>query len=138
VVSARLDAIIRDPVDRTYLDAIDGYWADLVLGMFEFLEERGGTLDAVRFHFKGDYISYYGPWGKITFEFAPDNLPGGLMRAEATLRGSEATFDGDLDRLVAQRRAAPPESLGQALDREEIAKHVRAWADALRSATDLF
>jgi hypothetical protein len=28
VVSARLDALVLDPTERTYLGAIDGYWAD--------------------------------------------------------------------------------------------------------------
>ncbi len=63
MVSARLDALVTGDVERTYLRGDDGYWADLVLAEFAFLGERGGALDEIAFHQKGDYIRFVGPWG---------------------------------------------------------------------------
>jgi len=138
VVRRRLDALIRDPVERTYLDADDGYWADLVLSEFSFLEERGGRLAEVAFHQKGDYVTYTGPWGEVVVQFAPDNYPGKWFYTDARLRGRTATFEGDLDRLLRERMPDRPLPPSAPLDRAMIAANVRAWADALRTATDLF
>jgi hypothetical protein len=139
MVSKWLDAQIHDPIERTYLDAIDGYWADLVVAEFGFLEERGGQLDAVSFHQKGDFARYNGPWGEVVLHFMPDNYPGGRwIAAEARLHGAAAEFDGDLDRLVRQRRPGSPLPPSAPLDEATVAANVRAWADVLRSATDLF
>jgi hypothetical protein len=139
VVSPRLDALIRDPVARTYLDVVDGYWADLVLAELGFLEERGGQLDAISFHQKGDFITYNGPWGQVVLHFMPDNYPGGRwIAAEASLRGTGSVFEGDLDRLVRERAPEQPLPPSVPLDQETIAANVRTWAEALRSATDLF
>ena len=138
MVGARLNAIVHGPIQRTYLEHIDGYWADLVLREFEFLEDRGGTLDAVSFHFKGDYIIYNGPWGKVTFSFAPDNLPGGQIGAEAIFHGAGATFEGDLNRLVRRRtgRSVPP--IREEIDRAAIVERLGLWSAVLRASEDLF
>jgi hypothetical protein len=139
MVSARLDALIRDPIERTYLSRDDGYWADLVLAEFLFLEERGGRLDAVAFHQKGDYVRYRGPWGQVWIEFAPDNFPGGRwFYGGANLHGTTAQFEGELDRLAFERQPAVPLPLSHPSDRATIALNVRFWADLLRSSTDLF
>jgi hypothetical protein len=138
-VSARLDGLIRDPIERTYLARDDGYWADLVLTEFAFLEERGGRLDAIAFHQKGDYVSYTGPWGRVWIEFAPDNYPGGQwLYGGASLRGTGVEFDGDLDRLARERQPAIPLPPAAPLDRATIALNVRFWAELLRGSTDLF
>jgi hypothetical protein len=140
MVSDRLDALVRDEVQRTYLAADDGYWADLVLSEFAFLEdERGGRLWAIGFHQKGDYVCYTGPWGEVVVEFAPDNYPDGKwIFARAALHGPRATFEGELDRLVRERipGTQPPQSAS--LDHSTIAANVRLWADVLKAATDLF
>ena len=139
MVSTRLDALIRHPIERTYLTRDDGYWADLVLAEFGFLEERGGTLDAVAFHQKGDYVSYRGPWGRVWIEFAPDNHPRGRwLYGGASLHGTTARYEGDLDGLAIERQPAVRLPDSAALDRPTIALNVRFWADLLRSATDLF
>jgi hypothetical protein len=139
VVSTRLDALIRNPIERTYLTSDDGYRADLVLADFAFLEERGGRLDAIAFHQKGDYVSYKGPWGRVWIEFAPDNYPGGRwLYGGASLRGANVEFDGDLDRLSRERQPGIPLPASAPLDRPTVAANVRFWADLLRSATDLF
>jgi hypothetical protein len=135
MVSKRLDGMIHGWVERTYPKGIDGYWADLVLSEFAFLEERGGRLEDVRFHQKGDYLRYVGAWGTVLLEFEPDsNWIGGSAR----LSGESAKFEGELDRLVRERMpetALPPKL---PLDRESVAANVRMWAEALRGSPDLF
>lgn len=107
MVSPRLDALIRDPVERTYLAADDGYWADMVLELFGFLEGRGGRLDVIALHQKGDCITYVGPWGDVTLEVFPDNYPTGpWIFAQANLRGDQSTFVGDVTRLAHERLPA--------------------------------
>ncbi len=135
MVSKRLDAMIHGWVERSYLKGINGYWADLVLSEFAFLEECGGTVEDVSFHQKGDYIRYVGPWGTVLLEFEPDsNWIGGGAR----LSGESATFEGELDRLVRERmpdKVLPPKL---PLDRENIAANLSVWAAALRDSPDLF
>ena len=139
MVSARLNALVRGRIERTYLDADDGYWADLVLVEFAFLEERGGRLAAIAFHQKGDYVSYEGTWGTVTLEFAPDNYPeGAWIDSTANLKSARAAFRGPLDTLVRVRRpGTEPPSVARK-DRATIEITVRLWADVLREATDLF
>jgi hypothetical protein len=135
MVSERLDAMIHGWVQRTYLKGIDGYWADLVLSEFAFLEERGGTLESVTFHQKGDGIRYTGAWGTVWLEFEPDsNWIGGGAR----LSGQGGKFEGELDRLVLERMpegGLPPKL---PLDRENITANLSVWAEALRNSPDLF
>lgn len=139
MVSDRLNALVEDGIERTYLLANDGYWADLVLDEFTFLEERGGRLDAVAFHQKGDYIHYVGPWGRVTLEFAPDNYPDGRwIWGSADLRSERAAFRGELDRLMHERQTDTTLPSISTLDRATIDANVRAWAKTLRAATDLF
>jgi hypothetical protein len=137
VVSKRLDNAIRDPMSRTYLSAIDGAWADLVLVEFAFLEDRGGSVDAIAFHQKGDYIRYSGPWGSVVLEFAPDNYPPLWLSSRAELHGHAGDFVGELETL---RETRMPDRLPRVerLDEPTIAVHVRRWAEVLREATDLF
>ncbi len=138
MVSARLDALVKEPFERTYLAGDHGYWADLVLVEFKFLEERGGRLDVVVFHQKGDYITYRGPWGSVTLEFTPDNYPGGpWIAARAALHG-RADFAGDLYRLAAERQPAMALPPTVPLGRSTIASTIGFWAESLRSSPDLF
>ena len=139
MVSDRLDALIRGRIERTYLQRNDGYWADLVLEEFAFLEERSGRLTEVTFHQKGDYVRYDGPWGVVILEFAPDNFPQGeWISGSANLRGDRAAFRGQLDVLLRERQPGTPPPSSATLDRPTIAASVRAWAECLRSASDLF
>jgi hypothetical protein len=139
MVSDRLNALLQGKIERTYLRADDGYWADIVLTEFAFLEERGGRVDAVAFHQKGDYIDYIGPWGHVTLEFAPANYPDGRwIWGSADLRSDHGAFCGDLDRLVRERHRDTTLPSTSSLDRRAIEASVRAWAETLRAATDLF
>ncbi len=139
MVSARLDALIKSPIERTHLSGDDGYWADLVLVEFAFLEDRGGRLDAISFHQKGDHVTYRGPWGRLDVEFAPDNYPAGRwLYGSASLCGAKAAFEGDLDRLSRERQPDVPLPASSPLDRPTIALNVRFWAKLLRSTDDLF
>jgi len=135
MVSKRLEGMIHGWVERTYLEGIDGYWADLVLSEFAFLEERGGRLEDVSFHQKGHYIRYVGAWGTVLLDFEPDsNWIGGRARLSA----EGAKFEGELDHLVRERMpetALPPKL---PLDRESVAANVRVWAEALRGSPYLF
>lgn len=134
-MSDRLDQLIQDPAERTYLAAIDGYWADRVLAEFAFLEERGGRLAEIRFHQNGDYIVYTGPWGTITLELLPDRLS---MGARASLRGATSSFEGELDRLSRDRQPLVRMPPTLPFERPTIASNVRHWAELLRSSSDLF
>ena len=137
VVSARLDALILGDVQRTYLGGIDGYWADLVLEEFAFLEQGDGRLSAVAFHQKGDYVRYDGPWGAVVLELAPDNYPQGLwIWGEAKVRTDHASFQGDLDALVREQLRETPLPSAATLDRETIATYLSLWAAAVRAALD--
>jgi hypothetical protein len=137
MVSARLDALNQDRVQRSYLERDTGYWADLVLADFAFLEERGGQLAAIQFHQQGSYLTYVGPWGQVSIEFAPANSPDGRwLYGFASLRGGNSAFDGDLDRLARQYQPDVPLPVSSPLNRATSASNVGFFASLLRSVTD--
>jgi hypothetical protein len=139
MVSAQLEALVGDDDAKTYLETIDGFWADLVLSEFGFLLDRGGAVTEVSFHQKGDYVRYEGPWGAVVLEFAPDNYPdGSWIGARAAVRAPAGSIEGDLDRLVRERAPGAAYPSMAVLDQETIADNLRLWAVALRSAEDLF
>jgi hypothetical protein len=139
MVSERLNTLVRGRIERTYLDRDDGYWADLVLSEFAFLEARGGRLAAIAFHQKGDSITYEGPWGSVVLELAPDNHPNGTwIDASANLKSARGAFRGRLDTLVQERRAGAELPSIARRDRATISACVRLWADVLRESTHLF
>lgn len=133
-MSTRLEALIRDPGQRTYLAAVDGFWADVVLRECLFLEDRGYRLDKIAFHQKGDYITYRGSHGEITFEFFPE---GDWIGGFARLKGGFLSFEGDLDLFarVHEPTAVFPPKLP--LSPEIIERTVQFWASALRSGGDM-
>lgn len=134
MVSARLRHLAPRAEKLGYLNADDGFWADLVLTGCAFLEERGHALDNVSFHQQGDDISYRGPRGAISVEFFPD---ADIIRGRARLSGGFLSFDGDLDllaRLNDPGTMLPPKL---PLTREVIEANVRFWARALRSDDDM-
>lgn len=138
-ISDRLNGLVHGSVARSYLWGDDGYWADLVLDRFAFLEERGGRLTALAFHQAGDYITYEGPWGSVTLTFFPDNFGfGPWIEASANLRTQRSAFHDGLDRLVRKRRPGTTLTSLATKDRATIRASVDLWADVLREATDLF
>ena len=134
MVSSRLQELAPETEKLGYLDANDGYWADLVLAACAFLEARGYALETVSFHHHGDYITYRGPRGTISFEFLPD---AGFISGRARLSGGVLSFEGDLDLLARLHDPGtrPPPTLP--LGREVIEDNVRFGAKALRSADDM-
>jgi hypothetical protein len=131
MVSARLDGLINGAVRRTYLSSDDGFWADLVLEEFAFLEDRGYALSEISFHQNGDFIEYRGPRGTIVLEFFPD---GNDISAHVSLGGGQVSFAGELDRLAREPDLPlPPKS---PLNRATISLNVNFWAATLRTAAD--
>ncbi len=137
MVSDRLNTLVRDRIQRTYLSGDDGYWADVVLAEFAFLEDLGGRVDDIAFHQKGDYIRYIGPWGEVVLEFAPDNYPRGWVFGRADVRSDTTRFKGDLRALAGGCSVAQPEP-GNPRDREGITAMMHTWATALRRTAGLF
>jgi hypothetical protein len=128
VPSPRLDRLITDPAERTYLESDEGYWADRVLKDFSFLESRGGVVDRIRFHQNGHYITYRGGWGTVTTELAPD-VPSMTVSVQSDL----LEIRGELETIARARvpglQAPPP--MGP--DRESIAAAVSQWASMLET-----
>jgi hypothetical protein len=133
MVSARLDGLINGAVQRTYLSSDDGFWADLVLKEFAFLEERGYALSEISFHQNGDSIEYRGLRGTVVLEFFPD---GNDISAHALLGGGEVSFAGELDRLARERNPDLPLPPKSPLNRATISLNVNFWAATLRTAAD--
>jgi hypothetical protein len=131
VPSHRLEALAPSTAALGYLEAVDGFWADLVLAECEFLETRGYPAEWAFFHQNGDSFSFGGRHGSIVFHFFPD---GNHIGAEARLSGGLLSFDGELDSLarLQEPRVVLPTKLP--LDRETIERNVRFWAGVLRSA----
>jgi len=131
VVSPHLDGLVRDPVQRTYLTTVDGFWADSVLDAFQFLENLGYRIELVRFHQEGDLVLYRGPRGKIGFELFP---AGQDINAEVSLDGGARSFVGELDGLARELDPMVEFPAKLPLAPETIAANVRFWANLLRSA----
>lgn len=125
--TTRLDRLVTDAAERTYLDSYEGYWADQVLEVFSFLESRGGVLDRVRFHQNGHYVRYRGGWGTVTAELTPD-----MLSMAVSVQSDRLDVRGDLE-TVSRTRAtdlqAPP-LMGP--DRKAIAAVVSYWATMLK------
>jgi hypothetical protein len=132
MVSDRLNRMIRNPIARTYLEAVDGRWADAVLREFSFLEDRGGVIDFVNFHQTGDTISYSERGWSLELRFAPDNFPGGewlsadLETGRVRRRiGSSRDFDGTAGRSDASE-----------VDERVMIRALHSWALAVGPLID--
>jgi hypothetical protein len=128
VPSPRLDRLITDTAERTYLESDEGYWADKVLNDFSFLESRGGVLDRVRFHQNGHYVRYRDGWGTVTIELVPD-----VLSMTVSVQSDSLDIGGDLETVANARvpglQAPPP--MGP--DRESIGAAVTSWASMLEA-----
>jgi hypothetical protein len=56
--------LVSEPAARSYL-AVGGWWAELVLETFGFLEDLSYQLTEVHFHQEGHFVRYDGPKCKI-------------------------------------------------------------------------
>jgi hypothetical protein len=129
--SDRLRALAPHAAAYGYLEADDGFWADLVLTECQFLEERGYLAARAFFHQNGDALSFDGPRGSIMFEFLPD---GDYIGARASLSGGVLTFEGDLDMMARIQNPSVTLPSKLPLDRSSIKRNVQFWAATLRSA----
>lgn len=122
-VSARLDALITNAVERSFL-RVDGWWADLVLEQFGFLEDHGMTV-RVSFHFKEHTIQYLGAVHYVTFLYAR----GRLCRGWLDQLGTDAPRNLD-DIITEWTHRKPP--TGRLKDRESITRRIEYWASGFR------
>lgn len=123
--------MIRGWAQRSYL-AADGWWADLILGRFEFLESYGFQIDEIAFHFKEHTFRYIGPRHYLVFTYSP----GWLCYALLSHRDAERV--DTLEDLIASHghQAAPSMS---SFGREEVTSRLLYWAAGLHSiALDVF
>jgi hypothetical protein len=71
-------------------------------------------------------------------EFAPDDFPPLCLFSHAELHGHAGDFVGELETLRESRLPNRPTHRVQRLDETSIQANLRAWAEVLRDATDLF
>jgi hypothetical protein len=124
--SDRLAALVSDPTQRSYLKR-DGWWAELILDEFDFLEKYGFDLAEVNFHFRGNFIRFLAPHGELVFDYAAED--GGWFGAELRV-GLPADEPGiSLDEVLAGRKS---NSRRRSDDHAQVATIIRRWAAALR------
>jgi hypothetical protein len=134
VARDQLNALVRDSVQRTYLDAIEGFWANTIIHECAFLEGRGYAIKEIRFHQNGSWLRYRGPRGSIGFNFDPE---AGYVTADAYLSGGLVSFEGDLNvlaQIYIPAHLPPPKS---PLTEAVITERIQYWADALRAAPEI-
>jgi hypothetical protein len=127
----RVEDYVKRRVDRSYLES-NGWWAQLVLDEFSFLDDlgfslTGSPLAGVHFHQKGHYIRFTGPRRDVTVDYDPESKWIGADIVE-----SYPTMYIPLDGLIAQYlpNAEPPPR--RPFDREMVGANVRWWAAGLR------
>jgi hypothetical protein len=132
--SRRVEDYVKDWVSRTYLKS-DGWWAQLVLDEFAFLDELGFTLTGsewagIHFHQKGHYVAFDGLRRDVVVEYDSDDPK--MVTIGAVVVEHEPQRFIPLDGLIAQHipGAHPPSRTP--LVRASIEANVRWWADGLR------
>jgi hypothetical protein len=130
----RVDDHVKGWVQRSYLEQ-DGWWAQLVLDEFAFLDDLGFSLTeeewvGVHFHQKGHYVCFAGPRGEVVIAFDPDDPRWWAIGADVVTRNPPRRES--LDHLISRYlpEARPPAILP--LDRPAVEANVRWWADGLR------
>jgi hypothetical protein len=135
MVSARLDGLVTGWVRRTYLEGIEGFWADEVLREFVYLEERGFALEEILFHQNGNGMTYRGDELVVILDYEPEYEPPNIG-AWIGRPGREEDGIIPIDRLIlagdplAQLPPRPP------MDRDAVRANVGFWADGLRRLMD--
>jgi hypothetical protein len=74
--SRRVDDLVKGWVGRSYIKR-DGWWAQLVLDEFSFLDDLGFSLTrsesaGIHFHQKGHYIAFAGPQRDVVIDYDPE------------------------------------------------------------------
>src|SRR3954469_2283083 len=133
-MAARVEDHIKGWVQRSYLKR-DGWWAQLVLDEFAFLDDLGFSFSAndwagIHFHQNGHYVAFVGPRHDVVVEYDPDDPKRVTIGADVVEHDPPRFVP--LDALIVKYipEARPPAR--QPLDRAAVAANVQWWADALR------
>ena len=127
----RVEDHVKGWVQRSYLKA-DGWWAQLVLDEFSFLDDFGFSLtgsefSGIHFHQKGHYVAFTGPRCDVSIGYDPES-----NIIEAYVVKPDPVLFTPLDGLIVDRvPGAEPPRRGQ-LDRAAVEENVRWWAAGLR------
>jgi hypothetical protein len=121
-------------VERSYLKR-DGWWAQLVVEEFSFLDELGFSLTGpewagVHFHQKGHYVAFVGPKVEVVVEYDPDDPKRVTIGAYVVEHNPRQQIP--LDDLIANHIPEKKRPSRKPLDRESITATIRWWADGLR------
>ena len=127
----RLEDHVKGWVQRTYLKR-DGWWAQLVLDEFSFLDDLGFTLTGsewagIHFHQKGHYIAFTGPRRDVAIGYDPE-----AKTIDADLVEHDPQRWIPLDGLILQHMPDGQSPPREPLDRQAVEANVRWWAAGLR------
>jgi hypothetical protein len=126
--------LVRGWVQRSYLKEY-GWWLELVLDEFSFLEPLGyslprNDLKGVKFHQKGSYVWFEGPRRDVVIEYDPESsfIKADLWEGDASTPGRFKSLD---EALLATGSAGTPPARSP-LDRRAVEATIRWWAKGLR------
>lgn len=129
-VSIGLDAMVTDPIERTYLGT-DGWWADLLLAEFAFLAEYGVKPQKPSFHSTGHSLRFFGERHVLAFHYLSQE---GLVFAWLTHRPTDVTaYLEDVIAAYAPGRVPPPFVRS---DRGSITGTIGFWASGMGEVAD--
>ena len=131
IATTRVEDHVTGWVQRSYLKR-DGWWAQLVLDEFSFLDDLGFSLTGsewagIHFHQKGHYVAFVGPRRDVAIEYDPETNTIG-----ADIVDHDPRRFTPLDQLIAQHIPGEEPPQREPLDRETISATVRWWAGGLR------
>ena len=134
MVGHRVEDLVKGWIQRSYLER-DGWWAQLVLDEFAFLDELGFSLVAsswagVHFHQKGHYVGFVGPRRDIAVDYDPDDPK--RVTIGASLVEHDPPRFVSLDEVLAEHIPGVEMPRRKPLDRDAVEANVRWWADGLR------
>jgi len=133
-MARRVEDHVKGWVQRSYLKR-DGWWAQLVLDEFAFLDDLGFSLSAndfagIHFHQKGHYVAFVGPHRDVVVDYDPDDPKRVTIGADVVEHDPHRFIP--LDSLLAQHDPGAQPPSRTPLDRASIEANVRWWADGLR------
>ena len=128
-----IDELVTGRIERSYLRR-DGWWAELVLDTFAFLEPLGYSLTGsdmagIHFHQKGNYIWFHGPGRDLAVEYDPESR---LIDA-ALWDGAAQTA---LDQAILSLEPNADVPMLKPLDQRAVQATVRWWAGHLERNAD--
>jgi hypothetical protein len=134
MTARRVEDHVKGWVQRTYLNA-DGWWAQLVLDEFAFLDDLGFSLTSsewagIHFHQKGHYVAFVGPRRDVSIAYDPDDPA--RVTIDAHVVDHDPPLFIPLDGLIAQYLPGEQPPSRVPLDRAAVEANVRWWAHGLR------